>query len=83
MDERGFHRALQVLLAPQVHHCVVDEDRVEEAAEPHGAHISLEVLTLRVQLPAHLQHVGREVDEGHLETSLEARGVVPTAASEL
>ena len=61
---------------------VVDEDAVERPVEADGAHVALDVPALGVELLAHRQHPGRQVDEGHLEVRLEVGGVVAAAAAE-
>jgi hypothetical protein len=61
----------------------VDEHRVEGPTEPDRPHVALDVLALRVQAPADLEHAGRAVDEREVEPCLQVRGVVPAAGAEL
>jgi len=57
VDEDGGDHLRELDLAGHVHHCVVDEDGVEAAPEPHRSHVALVVVALRVELPGHRQHL--------------------------
>ena len=61
----------------------MDEDGVERPVEADRSHVALDVLELRVQPAAELEHLGRAVDEREREVSLEVRGVVASPTPEL
>jgi len=61
----------------------MDEDAVELPTEPHGSHVALDVLALWVERPADVEHARRQVDQHHLESVLEIRGVTAAAAAQL
>ena len=63
MSGRGLDGRAKVVLGREVRHGVVDEHDVEGPSEPERAHVSLEVLALRVQPLTEREHVGREVRE--------------------
>ena len=83
MDVGGLDGLAQIVLGRQIHDRVVDEDRIELPAQPHCAHIALQVFTFRVERLADRQHIRREVDQGHAEMRLEVRRVVPATAAQL
>ena len=73
----------EVGLRRHVYDGVVHEDAVELPPEADATHVALDVLALRVEVPAHPEHVGRAVDERQVEARLEVGGVVAAAAPEL
>jgi len=68
---RGLNRRPQVSLRRHVTDGIVDEDAVELTPEPDAAHIAFDMLALRVQAVADLEHAGRAIDENHAESRLE------------
>ena len=66
-----------------VHDRVMHEYGVEDAAQPHRAHVASQMLTLRIDRSAHLQHLRRQVDQRHLEVGPEMRCVVPAPGAQL
>src|SRR5690349_12784002 len=84
VDEGRLDRSAQVGLRGHVTDGIVNEDAVELAPEPEGPHVPLDVLGLRVELPAPGEHARSRIDERHAaEVSFEVRSVVATAAPEL
>ena len=81
MDPGRLDGGAQVVERRHVVDGVVDEDAVERPVEPNRPHVALDVPALRIELPAHRQHAGRRVDQGHLEVRLEVGGVVAAAAA--
>ena len=81
MDVGRLDGLAQISLGRQIHDRVVDEDRIELPAQPHCAHIALQVFAFRVERLAYRQHIRRKVDQGHPEVRLEMRRVVPAAAA--
>jgi hypothetical protein len=77
--EHGLDRGAQVRLGRHVADGVVDEDSVEGAAEPHGAHVTLPVFALRVDRLADREHLRREIDERRVEPLLVVRRHVAAA----
>ena len=55
--EGGAHAGPEVVLGREVHHGVVDEDRVERAAEPERPHVAQNVLAARVERAAEREHL--------------------------
>ncbi len=82
MHESCFDGAPQVGLASHVIDCVVDEHGVEEPTESQRAHVTLVVLAVGAEPAGDLQHLGRQVDQGHGEAVLEVHGVMPATASQ-
>jgi hypothetical protein len=82
MRERRFDGEGKVSSGGHVAQRIAKKDGVKQRAESNSSHVSLLVTALGVEGAAHLQHVGREIDERHVEPLLEMGGVVATAASE-
>src|SRR5262245_20118545 len=82
MDCRGFKRTTQVLFVLHIHDCVMNEDRVESAAEAYGLHVAFNVLTFRIERSTQLDHSSREIDQGHLEMRFEVARVVSATRPE-
>ena len=61
----------------------MDEHGVERAPQPERAHVVLDVLALRVEGPAQLEHLAEMSVSVHVETRLQVRGVVPASGAEL
>lgn len=61
----------------------MDEDRVEHATETDAAHVADNVLALRIQACAHLEHVRRAIYEREAEVRLQMGGVVAAPAAQL
>jgi hypothetical protein len=80
---QGLERRREIVLPRDVRHGVVDEHRIEAAAEPRLAHVALHVLALGVEAAGDLEHLVRAVEERELEIALEVRGVVAPTAAEL
>jgi hypothetical protein len=84
MGEGSFHGLPQVVRRGHVINRVVDEHGVEQAAQSQGPHVALQVLTLRVQRAAHLQHAGRQISQCHVrKVLLEVGRIVPTPGPQL
>ena len=83
VDECGLEDGLQFRLGEDVRERVVHEDGVEDTVDPDASHIALDVLQLRVQPAAQLQHLRRAVDEREREVALEVRCVVASPTPEL
>ncbi len=81
--ERCGARAAQVVLGGRVHHGVVHEHGVELPPESYRPHVAAAMLALGVQAAAHSEHVGRQVDQRHLEMCLQVARVVPFTAPQL
>jgi hypothetical protein len=79
----GFHRRRKIRLPGQVVDGIVNEDSVEGSFEPNRPHVALSVLTLRIERPAHVQHLRGDVHEGELVVGLQVAGVVAAAGTEL
>ena len=75
---------MQVVEGGQVTHRVVDEDRVEQPAQAQRAHVALDVLAVRVDAPALLEHAVRQVGQRDvLNLSLVVPGVIAAAGAKL
>ena len=70
MDGGRLDHGAEVGLRRHVHDRVVDENHVERATEPKRAHVTLDVLALRVDRRAQLEHLLREIGERAVEASL-------------
>ena len=80
---RGPHHGAQVPFRRHVADGVVHVHRVECPAQAQRANVAANVLTVGVELAAHLQHLRRHVDQRHLETGLEVEGAVAAARTQL
>src|SRR5688572_24112892 len=58
MHGGGLDGTAKVVFARQVHDRVVDEDGIEDAPEPHAAHVADEMLALGIDRAADLDHAG-------------------------
>jgi hypothetical protein len=83
MDVCGLDRPPQIVDRRHVADGVVNEDAVEQARQADRAHVAFDVLALRVERAAHLQHAGRPIDQHHREPRFQVRGVVAAAAAQL
>jgi hypothetical protein len=79
----GRQRRPQFFLGGHVHYRVVDEHRVEGAAEPNGAHVAGYMLALGVERAAQLTQLLGRLNERQGEGVLHVGGVVTAAAAEL
>jgi len=82
-DEGRLYGCSQIRSRGHVVDRVVNEDRIELAPQPYGAHVAHEVLAIRVELLADLEHPRREVNQRHLEFLLHVRRVVAATRAEL
>ncbi len=73
----------QIVLAGHVHDCIMDHDDVEGRAEPHRAHVGLDVGGARIEGAADREHGRRDVDQGQGQIAPEMRGRVAAARAEL
>ena len=80
--ERGLDDQPQVGLGGHVIHSVVDEHRIEVAAQPDRAHVRLDVLAAGVKPPRHREHRARGVHQGHGQPRRQVAGAVPAAAAQ-
>ena len=80
---RGGDRLPQVGLSGHVVDGVMNENGIKASPETQRSHISPKVLTLRIQSSRDRQHVIREIDQRHLEVTLEMERVVATSTPEL
>ncbi len=83
MEEGRHHRLAQVGLSREVTHGVVDEHGIEDAGQPHGAHVALHVLTFRVEALAQGEHLWGQVYQRWLDIPLVVGGHVSAAGAEL
>jgi len=75
----GLHQGAQVLFRCHVAYGVVNEDGVKRSAQAKRPDVALEVLAVGVEGSTNGQHLGRHIDEGHLEMTLEVGGIVTPA----
>ena len=72
----------EVALGRHVVDGIVEEHRIEAAAEPQRPHVTTVVLALGVQSSRHLQHPVGAIHKGQGERRLQVHGVVTTATSQ-
>jgi len=62
--KRSFEGTAEVIPGSHIHDCVMDKYGIELSVKPDRSHVSLDVLTLRIELAAHSQHARRAVHQG-------------------
>ena len=60
----------------------MDEDTIELAPQPDRTHVALDMLALRVQRAAHLEHAWSAVDEHHVESCFQIRRIIAAPAAQ-
>ena len=82
--ESGLDGSSQVAERRHVLDGVVNENRVEGPIEPQRAHVAEQMLAVRVQRPAHRQHLRRQIRQRDLrKRALQMHGVVSATGPEL
>jgi hypothetical protein len=83
VNVRRLHRLPQLVLTGEIHDGVMDEDRVEGAAQPERTHVAQDMPALRVEDAADVEHRRRDVRERRLDVSLVVGGHVAGAGAQL